>query len=147
MPSANVMTAPGPFALALMKALGLPAGTTSFELRCAAGEAVTVKCQYHPDSDTAAGFDPQPLLAEYCLVPKADGAGAATGQSLGVAVPNVAKMDLVPGDTVVLKVKDQLSIEQKARIRQYVSSCLAVPVSVVVLDGGADITVLTPQSL
>lgn len=68
MPSVNVMTAPGPFALALMKALGLPAGTTSFELRCAAGEAVTVKCQYHPDANTAAGFDPQRLLAEYQLI-------------------------------------------------------------------------------
>ncbi|MGO4811128.1 hypothetical protein AB4156_16320 [Cupriavidus sp. 2MCAB6] len=144
---ANVMTVPGPFALALMKALGLPARTRSFELRCAVNEVVTVKCEYHPDESTAAGFDPQPLLAEYRLVSKADGACEAVGQSAGVAVPNVTKMDLAPGDTVVLKVKDHLSIEQKQRVHQYVASCLPVPVSVVVIDGGADITVLSPQSL
>lgn len=144
---AKLMTAPGPFVLGLVAALGLPKRTTWFELRCAPGEAVTVKCEYYPDESTAAGFDPQPLLAEYRLVSKADGAGFATGQSAGIEVPSVAKMDLVPGDTVVLKVKDHLSIEQKARIRQYVSLCLAVPVSVVVLDGGADIAVLSPQSL
>ncbi|WP_420996340.1 hypothetical protein ACKI2N_012805 [Cupriavidus sp. 30B13] len=28
-----------------------------FELRCVAGEAVTVKCEYYPDADTAAGFE------------------------------------------------------------------------------------------
>lgn len=67
---ANVMTAPGPFALALMKALGLPARTVSFELRCAVNEVVTVKCEYHPVESTAAGFDAQPLLQEWVLVPK-----------------------------------------------------------------------------
>ncbi|MCP3022289.1 hypothetical protein [Cupriavidus basilensis] len=70
MPSTNVMTAPGPFALALMRALGLPKRTRWFEVRCAVGEAVTVKCEYHPDESTATGFDAQPLLQEWVLVPK-----------------------------------------------------------------------------
>lgn len=65
---AKLMMAPGPFARALMNALGLPKRTRSFELRCAVDEAVTVKCEYYPDADTAAGFDPHPLLAEYRLV-------------------------------------------------------------------------------
>lgn len=65
---AKLMVTPDPFVAALLDALGLPKRTRSFELRCAAGEAVTVKCEYYPDADTASGFDPQPLLAEYRLV-------------------------------------------------------------------------------
>lgn len=75
MPSTAMMDR-DPFALALMKALGLPARTLSFELRCAAGEAVTIRCEYYPDGNSAAGFDPKPLLSEYKLV-EMKGADAA----------------------------------------------------------------------
>lgn len=90
MPSVNVMTAPGSFARALMRALGLSARTVWFELRYTVNEVVTVKCEYHPDGDIAAGFDPRPLLAEYrltvvdpCGVPVA---APARGLSLAGAI-------------------------------------------------------------
>lgn len=62
----NLMTVHtlGPQLIAL---LGLPKHCTSFELRCAVGEIVTVKCEYHPEE--ADGFDV--VLAEYELVPRA----------------------------------------------------------------------------
>ncbi len=50
----------------LIALLGLPKHCVSFELRCAAGEIVTVKCEYHPEE--AEGFDL--VLAEYELVPR-----------------------------------------------------------------------------
>lgn len=77
---AKAMTAPGRFALALMKALGLPARTVSFELRCAVNEVVTVKCEYHLDESTAAGFDAQPLLSKYKLVEMNEGKAELTAQ-------------------------------------------------------------------
>ena len=51
----------GPQLIAL---LGLPKHCLSFELRCAAGELVTVKCEFYPEE--AEGFDL--VLAEYELV-------------------------------------------------------------------------------
>lgn len=51
----------GPQLIAL---LGLPKHCVSFELRCAAGELVTVKCEYCPEE--AKGFDL--VLAEYELM-------------------------------------------------------------------------------
>ena len=51
----------GPQLIAL---LGLPKHCVSFELRCAVGEIVTVKCEYHPED--ADGVDT--VLAEYELV-------------------------------------------------------------------------------
>lgn len=61
----NLMTVHtlGPQLIAL---LGLPKHCVSFELRCAVGEIVTVKCEYHPEE--AKGFDL--VLAEYELVPR-----------------------------------------------------------------------------
>ena len=53
----------GPQLIAL---LGLPKHCVSFELRCAAGELVTVKCEFYPEE--AEGFDL--VLAEYELVPR-----------------------------------------------------------------------------
>lgn len=52
--------------------LGLPKNCVSFELRCAAGEIVTVKCEFYPEE--AEGIDL--LLAEYELVPRATPAAA-----------------------------------------------------------------------
>lgn len=49
----------------LMALLGLPKHCVSFELRCAAGELVTVKCEFYPEE--AEGIDL--VLAEYELVP------------------------------------------------------------------------------
>ena len=67
----NLMTVHtlGPQLVAL---LGLPKHCVSFELRCAVGEIVTVKCEYHPEE--AKGFDL--VLAEYELVPRATSAAA-----------------------------------------------------------------------
>ncbi|MGK5014988.1 hypothetical protein [Janthinobacterium sp. HLS12-2] len=53
----------GPQLIAL---LGLPKHCVSFELRCAVGEIVTVKCEYYPED--ADGVDT--VLAEYELVPR-----------------------------------------------------------------------------
>ena len=50
----------------LMALLGLPKNVTSFVLRCAAGELVTVRCEYHPGD--AFGIDA--VLADYELVPR-----------------------------------------------------------------------------
>ena len=52
--------------------LGLPKHCVSFELRCAAGEIVTVKCEFYPEE--ADGIDQ--VLAEYELVPRATPAAA-----------------------------------------------------------------------
>lgn len=62
---ANLMTVNtlGPQLIGL---LGLPKHVISFELRCAVGEIVAVKCEYQPED--AAGFDT--VLAEYELVPR-----------------------------------------------------------------------------
>ncbi len=57
----------GPQLIAL---LGLPKHCVSFELRCAAGEIVTVKCEFYPEE--AEGIDL--ALAEYELVPRANAA-------------------------------------------------------------------------
>ncbi|WP_137923939.1 hypothetical protein [Cupriavidus sp. 2SB] len=66
----KVMIANGnPFVLALRDALGLPATTQWFELRCAFNEAVVVRCAYLPRADDVEGFDARPLLADYRLVP------------------------------------------------------------------------------
>ncbi|MGK5053599.1 hypothetical protein [Janthinobacterium sp. RB2P8] len=61
----NLMTVHtlGPQLIAL---LGLPKHCVSFELRCAAGELVTVKCEFYPEE--AEGIDL--VLAEYELVPR-----------------------------------------------------------------------------
>lgn len=61
----NLMTVHtlGPQLIAL---LGLPKNCVSFELRCAAGELVTVKCEFYPEE--AEGIDL--VLAEYELVPR-----------------------------------------------------------------------------
>lgn len=61
----NLMTVHtlGPQLIAL---LGMPPNCVSFELRCAANEIVTVKCEYYPEE--ADGFDV--VLAEYKLVPR-----------------------------------------------------------------------------
>lgn len=68
--SSKVMSAQcNPFVLALMDALGLPKHTSSFVLRCAVGQPVTVQCTYLPQADGVEGFDARPLLAEYKLVP------------------------------------------------------------------------------
>lgn len=64
----KVMSHCDPFVIDLMKVLGLPQSTTAFEVRCAFEEIVTVKCWYHPDDGSAAGFDPKLLLTEYRLV-------------------------------------------------------------------------------
>src|SRR5579872_1379744 len=48
----------------LIKALGLPKRTVSFELRCAVDEFVTVQCKYHPDLD---GDCLELLLSNYAL--------------------------------------------------------------------------------
>lgn len=70
MAAVKVMFANGnPFVLALMDALGLPATTQWFELRCARDEAVAVRCAYLPRADATEGFDARPLLANYRLVP------------------------------------------------------------------------------
>ena len=50
----------------LCKALGLPKGTRSFELRCAVGEPVIVKCEYMPEKQE--GPEIETLFAEYQLV-------------------------------------------------------------------------------
>lgn len=60
----------GPQLIAL---LGLPKHCISFELRCAVGEIVTVKCEYHPEE--AQGIDL--VLAGYELVPREVGHAAA----------------------------------------------------------------------
>lgn len=67
----NLMTVHtlGPQLVAL---LGLPKNCVSFELRCAAGEVVTVKCEFYLEE--AEGIDL--LLAEYELVPRATPAAA-----------------------------------------------------------------------
>jgi hypothetical protein len=61
----NLMTVHtlGPQLIAL---LGLPKHCVSFELRCAAGEIVKVKCEFYPEE--AEGIDL--VLAEYELVPR-----------------------------------------------------------------------------
>lgn len=69
MPSHKLMSQHDPFVKDLMEALGLPHATVSFDVRCAVGEAVTVRCTYHPRADDGAGFDPRPLLQTYQLVP------------------------------------------------------------------------------
>ena len=51
----------------LIGLLGLPRNCLSFELRCAVGEVVTVRCEYYPQE--ADGIDT--VLAEYELVPRA----------------------------------------------------------------------------
>ena len=56
----------------LTSLLGLPRNCTSFELRCAVGEIVSVKCEYIPVDAT--GIDR--VLAEYELVPRATPAAA-----------------------------------------------------------------------
>lgn len=66
--ASSVMTNLDPFVARLVKALGLPERTKSFELRCGVNEVVSVKCEYYPEANTAAGFDAQPLLAEYRLI-------------------------------------------------------------------------------
>ena len=53
----------GPQLIAL---LGLPKHCVSFELRCAVGELVTVKCEFY--SEEAEGIDL--VLARYELVPR-----------------------------------------------------------------------------
>jgi hypothetical protein len=53
----------GPQLIAL---LGLPKHCVSFELRCAVGELVTVKCEFYPEE--AEGIDL--VLARYELVPR-----------------------------------------------------------------------------
>lgn len=62
----NLMTVHtlGPQLVAMLR---LPKNCVSFELRCAAGEIVTVKCEFYPEE--AEGIDL--LLAEYELVPRA----------------------------------------------------------------------------
>ena len=53
----------------LIKILGLPKHTKSFELRCAVDEIVTVKCIYYPElSDDGTCLIEE--LAEYELVKK-----------------------------------------------------------------------------
>ena len=47
----------------LIKALGLPKMTRSFTLHCAAGEIVTVSCEYYPEDGGIV-----PALAVYALV-------------------------------------------------------------------------------
>lgn len=49
----------------LIKALGLPGNCTSFELRCAVGEPVSVRCEYYPSGSAA---EIVAALAEYQLV-------------------------------------------------------------------------------
>lgn len=68
----NLMTVHtlGPQLVAL---LGLPKNCVSFELRCAAGEIVTVKCEFYPEE--VESFDLL-LLADYELVPRATPAAA-----------------------------------------------------------------------
>lgn len=63
----------GPQLIAL---LGLPKHCVSFELRCAAGEIVTVKCELYPEE--AEGFDL--VLAEYELVPRTAAASRCAEQ-------------------------------------------------------------------
>lgn len=111
---AKLMVTPDPFVAALLDALGLPKRTRSFELRCAVGEAVTVKCEYYPDADTAAGFDLQPLLAEYQLIEKVGSAplGSCLVGERGpeLFVPNTGDTEplgtsrVVPATVVVLAV-------------------------------------------
>lgn len=74
----NLMTAQtlGPQLIAL---LGLPKHLISFELRCAAGKIVTVKCEYYPEA--AVGIDT--VLAEYELVPRASRAVPHPAEALG----------------------------------------------------------------
>ena len=52
----------------LMKLLGIPEHCTSFELRCAAGEIVTVKCEFHPVRDDGKLNELGMLMADYELV-------------------------------------------------------------------------------
>lgn len=66
--SKRIMLSHDPFVQQLVKALGLPEYTIRLELRAAVDEIVTVRCEYHPTDENAAGFDAAPLLARYKLV-------------------------------------------------------------------------------
>ena len=72
----NLMTVQtlGPQLVAL---LGLPKNCVSFELRCAAGEIVTVKCEFYPEE--VESFDLL-LLADYELVPRTAAASRCAEQ-------------------------------------------------------------------
>ena len=61
----NLMTVHtlGPQLVAMLR---LPKNCVSFELRCAAGELVTVKCEFYPEETQ--GIDL--VLADYELVPR-----------------------------------------------------------------------------
>jgi hypothetical protein len=52
----------------LMKLLGVPAHCLSFELRVAAGEIVTVQCEYHPVDKDGNAAAIGTLLGDYELV-------------------------------------------------------------------------------
>ena len=68
----NLMTVHtlGPQLVAMLR---LPKNCVSFELRCAAGEIVTVKCEFYPEE--VESFDLL-LLADYELVPRTTPAAA-----------------------------------------------------------------------
>lgn len=61
----------------LVALLGLPKNCVSFELRCAAGEIVTVKCEFYPEE--VESFDLL-LLADYELVPRTAAASRCAEQ-------------------------------------------------------------------
>lgn len=58
----------------LVKLLGIPPHCLSFELRCAVGEIVSVKCEFHPRGDAGMAATIGTVLADYELVrrPSAD---------------------------------------------------------------------------
>lgn len=132
--STKVILANGnPFVLALRDALGLPATTQWFELRCAAGEAVTVRCAYLPRADGVEGFDAKLLIAGYRLVPACavtagDPAEAFADEDPDGAVTVVQHINLAPGpDAVAIaeamrQAKDATAAEIKANLAR-----LAVP--------------------
>jgi len=66
----SVMMSHDEFAQRLLKALGLPKNTRSFEIRFAVGEAVIVKCEYLPDDPEDACDAALVRLAQYELVKK-----------------------------------------------------------------------------
>lgn len=118
----NLMTVHtlGPQLIAL---LGLPKHCTSFELRCAVDEIVTVKCEYHPEESD--GIDK--VLAEYELVPRAKPAAAPSHRAdeIGFDAWMRERTEAAHQDMMTKVRVDSLRIKIKVSTRAFSESIVA----------------------
>jgi len=62
-----------------------------------------------------------------------------------VEITDVQKLELKPGDILVLKMADKIPLNFRKELKSYLSAILPKDIKVVILDPGMEFQIITPS--